>query len=497
MNTLQKSDWKYNQNFSLQLLKNEIHINDSAQSANFSGAIIEKNQWENVNLANSDVEATRILDTTIKNSSFVDADMHSLLVVRTEFFGVSFAGANIIDCTFSDCQFINCNFDGVTLNDSQFQNCTLIDTSFSGGSYTMNRFEHCTLKNLCFKNVFYYTHFNACEFYSVEMEAYLLGYTYGLTLENLESLQFLFMGKPYTNTYKEVSRDIQKIYKDRGMFINQGILYLLDPDMPANQAILKCFQCVGRFIQMDYLVKKEQLEFLNRIVAVMYEDRIISPLILIQLMNIIKQILNQPQNTSLEKINPELLFIQNNIFSYYHSFMNDIEKRVSDFYGEDEVIIKIVYNERPKLQLTNILKEIDDTQEARVIKTEKGSFIEWIDCITVALPYIEIFLGVLGIAVPIVWDIHKNANSKPTEPARDYVFEVDNVFEVKDISQKELAVIPELVKQTISPVLQKKVNKTIKVVITNKFIESADNFGYTNENIRSIEVQSKKQKSRI
>lgn len=313
MNTLQKSDWKYNQNFSLQLLKNEIHINDSAQSANFSGAIIEKNQWENVNLANSDVEATRILDTTIKNSSFVDADMHSLLVVRTEFFGVSFAGANIIDCTFSDCQFINCNFDGVTLNDSQFQNCTLIDTSFSGGSYTMNRFEHCTLKNLCFKNVFYYTHFNACEFYSVEMEAYLLGYTYGLTLENLESLQFLFMGKPYTNTYKEVSRDIQKIYKDRGMFINQGILYLLDPDMPANQAILKCFQCVGRFIQMDYLVKKEQLEFLNRIVAVMYEDRIISPLILIQLMNIIKQILNQPQNTSLEKINPELLFIQNNI----------------------------------------------------------------------------------------------------------------------------------------------------------------------------------------
>ena len=492
MNTLQKNCWKYNQNFSLQHLENELHINDSAESSLFSGTIIEKNKWENVNLAKSDVEATRILDTTIKNSSFADSDMHSLLVVHTDFFGVSFVDANITDCTFSDCRFFNCNFDGATLNDSQFKNCTLKEISLSGGSYTMNRFNHCTLKKLCFKNVFYYTHFKACEFDSVTMEAYLLGYTYGLTLENLESLQYLFMGQPYTKTFKEVCREIQKIYENRGMLINQGTLYLIDPNMPANQAILKCFECVGRFIQNDYLIKKEQLEFLNRIVGVMYEDSIISPLILIQLMNIIEQILNQPRNASLEKINSELLFIKNNILSYYHSFINNIAKRVSDSYEENEVIIKIVYNEKPQRELTSILKEIDDTQEARVIKTEEGSFIEWIECISALLPYIDIFLSILGIVIPIVWDLHKTSTSKSPEPTTDYVFEVNNVFEVNDISQKELAVIPELVKQAINPLLQKKVNKTIKVIVNNKFVESTDNFGYTNKNIRSIEVHAKR-----
>lgn len=492
MNTLQKNSWKYNQNFSLQYLKNELHINDYAESSLFSGTIIEKNQWENVNLANSDVEATRILDTTIKNSSFACTDMHSLLVVHTDFSGVSFVDANITDCTFSDCRFTNCNFDGAALKDSQFQNCTLKETSFSGGSYTMNQFEHCALENLCFKNVFYYTHFSACEFDSVTMEAYLLGYTYGLTLENLESLQYLFMGQPYKKTYKEVCRDIQKIYEDRGMLVNEGILYLVDPNMPANQAILKCFECVGRFIQNDYLIKKEQMEFLNHIVGVMYENSIISPLVLIQLMNIIEQILNQPRNASLEKINPELLFIKNNFLSYYHSFINNITNRVSDSYEGDEVIIKIVYDEKPQCELISILNEIDDTQEARVIKTEKGSFIEWIECLSDLLPYIEIFLSILGIVVPIIWDAHKTSASKSSEPTTDYVFEVNNVFEVNDISQKELSVIPELAKQAISPLLQKKVNKTIKVVINNKFIESSDNFGYTNKNIRSIEVHAKK-----
>ena len=243
--------WKYNQNFSLLHLINESHINEHAESSLFHGTLIEENYWENVKLDNSDLEALRIVGSKIKNSSFKNSDIHSILATYTIFDTVSFQETDISDCTFTACKFINCNFGQAVLKENQFNNCLFDAPLFENGSYIMNSFVNSILINTSLKNVFYYTYYRNCKFQDVEMEAYLLGYSYGLTVSNLEELSFLFMGNICSDNYQKICNDICDVYIERGMAINRGILYLIDPQMPVEKAIIKCFDCVYNFIKQN------------------------------------------------------------------------------------------------------------------------------------------------------------------------------------------------------------------------------------------------------
>lgn len=486
MNSLQNSNWTYNQNFSFQRLSKENHFNESAKSALFNGTIIENNSWHSVDLTNSDIETTRILKTDIQNCYFDNTDIHSIWAIDTIFQNTSFHGANIVDCTFINCKFINCDFSNVTLNDCTFRQCELSDINLLDGSFTMNIFNTCQLERMCFKNVFYYTHFNQCRFNNVTFEAYLLGYSYGLTLENMSSFQYLFMGEESNDNYIDICRNIRTIYQKRGLIINEGILYLLDPSMPATQAIIKCFDCLKQYIEKDLLTKKEQLQFLKRIIEHMYENHVIAPIAMVQLLHIIDQILNLAPNVSLVKIKSDLIQVKNSILTNYYAFIEYLAETIESDKIEGKAVINIVYEEQPKYRLTDVLNEIAGTQDAYVIKTQKGSFIEWISCTSNMITCLEIFLSFLGIIVPIAWDIHKSKSTREAAPER--ILEINNRFSTSKVSLDEVEILPEITKQAIKPLLQKNINQTIKVIINNEFIDSPTVLGYSNDNIKSIKI---------
>lgn len=342
MGNIQNNLWKYNQNFSFLHLCKETHINDKAESSLFQGTVIENNTWENVSISNSDLEATRIIHTTIKDSTFANTDIHSLIVTNSNFYNVSFQSADITDCTFIDCQFINCSFEEAVLKDSEFINCILKKPLFFKGSYLMNSFSKCTFKDTCLKNVFYYTFFDECIFNNVIIEAYLLGFTYGLTINNLETLSYLIMGKPVEYEYQKICRKIIEIYKERKMIINQGVLYLSDPNIYVEQAIIECFQFLYKFIQNDYIVQKEQLAFLGKILNIIYEKKYISPLGLICLMNIIDGMLNIKMNSSLKKAKSGIIIIQNSILLHYQSLIDTLTENLTKLPQNGKFEIKIL-----------------------------------------------------------------------------------------------------------------------------------------------------------
>ena len=61
------------------------------------------------------------------------------------------------------------------------------------------------------------------------------------------------MGEESNDNYIDICRNIRTIYQKRGLIINEGILYLLDPSMPATQAIIKCFDCLKQYIEKDFI----------------------------------------------------------------------------------------------------------------------------------------------------------------------------------------------------------------------------------------------------
>lgn len=395
------------------------------------------------------------------------------------------------DCTFIDCQFINCSFEGTTLKDSEFKNCIFESPIFLDGSYILNSFSKCNFKNTSFKNVFYYTYFSECTFKDVCIEAYLLGFTYGLTINNLETFTYLLMGKSVDYNYSQICNEIAKIYVERKMIINKGILYLVDPATRVEIAIIKCFEILHNFIEQDYIVQKEQLIFLEKIVSVLYNKKQISPIGLIYLMNILNQILNIKTNSSLEKAKSGLIIIQNSVLSNYQCFIDDLIDHLKNAPANGEFEIKIIYEKKPKYRLTNIIKELDSTKEAYVIKTEKGSFIEWIKCTADVLPYIDIFLNFLGVAtalISVVMDKKSNKEDSKNENI-DCIIEINNNIDLSNLSKKQLKILPQMIENSVNPILNMNLDKTVKFILNNNFIKENDKFGYTNQNIKSIKIR--------
>lgn len=485
------NSWKYNQNFSLLHLINETHINEHAESSLFHGTLIEKNYWENVKLDNSDFEALRIIGSTIKNSSFNNSDIHSLLVTYTVFDSVSFQESDISDCTFIDCKFVNCTFSKAALKENEFKNCLFDTPLFEKGTYIMNNFIESTLLNTRFKNVFYYTYYKDCTFQNVEMEAYLLGYSYGLTVRNLEEMSFLFMGNICSDNYQKICNDICNIYIERGMDINRGILYLVDPEIPVEKAVIKCFDCVYNFIKQNYLVQKEQLEFLNKIVTILYTERSISSLAIICLINIVNETLNMPKNSALAKAEHGLLSVKNSMLTGYYNFMDELQEHLCELPHEGDWELEIIYEKKPSYRLTDIIKDIAPDKEITVIKTAIGSFIEVLQMTSEILPYIDTFLTFLGVAFTIV-ETRKNGSAE--KKPQSCVVQITNNITYTQLTPKNLKLISEVTQKSLDPVLQNDINKTISFIVNNNFIQTDDYYGYNKKNIQSIKAKKHSKK---
>ncbi len=179
------------------------------------------------------------------------------------------------------------------------------------------------------------------------------------------------------------------------------------------------------------------------------------------------------------------------ILTHYHAFADELTERLSCYPKNGETMLKIIYEKEPTYRLTDIINEIDSTKEITVVKTEVGSFVEWIKCVAEVLPYIDTFLALLGVVVPIV--VTKVNKKKQTDnkqvPNKDCVVEINNNIDISQLSKKQTQILPEIIKNSIDPVLQNNINRTVKFVLNNNFVAVDDKHGYTTQNLRSIEVK--------
>ena len=177
--------------------------------------------------------------------------------------------------------------------------------------------------------------------------------------------------------------------------------------------------------------------------------------------------------------------------THYYAFADELATRISCYPKNNEVVLKIIYEKEPTYRLTRIINEIDSTKEVNVIKTEVGSFIEWIECVSDVLPYVDTFLALLGVVVPIIVTnvTEKKQQLSKKAPDTDCIIEINNNIDISGLSKKQVQILPEIIKNSIDPVLQNNVNRTVKFVLNNNFVAVEDKHGYNTTNLRSIEAK--------
>lgn len=413
-------------NFSFDYISWEHWSSATVANSLFNGSIFENCIFENIAFNNADLEGTRFSNCKFIECSFQNADIRSIWIAKSDFSFVTFEGAMLSDSTFVECHFNNCGFDNLTQTKCSFDSCIFDSFQPQNSSITSSCYKNTSFNNAVFKNVFYYHRFENCHITNSTFEAYLLGFVYGISLEDLENCRITVMGETeyyisdcFSEFIQAVFSRIEQVYNDRKLFLNIGILELGDNTKSKDEVMLKCIELMHLLLKKNLMLKNEEITFFGSLVTYMYEVKEIAPITIFLMERKLSQIIEESSctaisNTAWEKAKSDLNTLRNAAYFLFLEFTRTLDIRNIE---EESITLQITYEEQPEIPLVEILSAMMPNYKKPIqIKTEKGSFIEYIEAMSASLPYIDVFLALIGVIVPIVSEVRATKRSKKEDP---------------------------------------------------------------------------------
>lgn len=417
---------------------------------------------------NCDIVGSKFYNCSFKDISLNNADIISLQTTKCKFINVIFDGTCIEDIDFKDCIFENCSFKNFTMKNCCFTECEFIKFKPYCCLCELNNYIKCTFVESDFSSSFHYQIFSDCKFNKTTTDIELLGYNYGLLLND----QIIVNS---TNlTYFDLENNIENLcseYLEQSLYTNAFILKF-NIEYDYNPTVLLLWsEFLEIILKNNIIIKSNELLFIKNVISLFSSKHKIAPLLLFVLNNrLINTINKYPIDNS--KIRDDIILLINNIYFDFIKCTQDFPTELNNFSTEGRnLLIEIKYLEKPKMDLSQILNKFG-VGYCHQVKTANGSFYEWISCPDNVAMCLEIFLMLLGIAVPIICDSIKTKKNK-------------------NKSKKQLKAL-DLSECTPS-------NMTINITINNgcqilnncNFIEN-NFYGYNNENMQEIKISVEK-----
>lgn len=481
-------------NFSFEVIEHERWEHTRLNNSLFNGAVFIECIFDEITFNNSDLEGTRFSGCSFRNCSFSGADIHSIWVANCQFAGVSFDETILTDCTFYQCNFEDCSFNGTSQMECVFDSCVFDPFAPKGSSITLNQYKNTIFRHAAFCNVFYYQWFENCHIPDANFEAYLLGYIYGLTPQNLEECHIVVMGNQewspaYSKDHSisEIYQIIEDIYNDRHMYLNIGILELGDQRNSKDEILLKCVYLLGHLLADNQLLKNEQVKFLEKLIMSLYEQGQIAPITIYlmerELQKIVDEYQNQPENISWQKAAKDIGALKNRLYFIFLEFLDKLQIALHDLPIADDPTLRFTYEQKPQIPLTQIVATMMPGFPLPVrISEEKGSFIEVIQFCSAALPYVKTFLELMGIVVPIVLAVRSERCEERKEKEKEKEQEPSK-RDQSIISLPDVYIFPGIASTTGTQVAQ-----VTKVIIEFNLLSDGGKRGYSAKNLKTIKL---------
>lgn len=449
------------------ILHNIEITNANKYKEKMSYLTVQSSSFSNSTFKNCDIVGCKLYNNKFSNISLNNADIISLQVSNCSFTNVSFDGTCIEDIDFKKCIFVNCSFKNFTMKNCFFTECVFRKFNPYCCLCELNNYIGCTFVDSTFSSSFHYQIFSDCIFSNTNTEAELLGYNYGL----LSNDQIIIQD---ANSKGSVSANsIEHLYNkylDQNLYANAFILKI-NHEYDHNPAVILLWaDFLEIMLKSGIIVKSNELVFIKNLISLFSHKNKIAPLLLFVLNNKLIQIINEfPIENS--KTRDDIILLINNIYFEFTKITQSFSTQIDSCSIENrKLLIEIKYLERPKKDLSQILNQFNAGQ-CQQIKTASGSFYEWISCPDNIVTCLEIFLMLLGITVPIVYDYYKNKKKrKPKSPVN-----------VLDLSNNTLT------NMTINITI----NTGCNILNNCNFVEN-NFYGYNNKNIQKIKISVEK-----
>ena len=483
-------------NFSFELIEHEQWEYAKLNNSLFNGAVFIDCMFNEIVFDNADLEGTRFSDCIFRNCSFFGADIHSIWAADCQFNSVIFDETILTDCTFQNCSFESCSFNGTSQMECIFDTCTIDPFTPKGSSITLNQYKNTTFHHAVFNNVFYYQWFENCRMPDATFEAYLLGYIYGLTPQNLEECHIVMMGNQegypsYSegNNISDIYQIIESIYDERHMYLNMGILELGNEKNSRDEILLKCIYLLGQLLADNQLLKNEQIKFLERLIMSLYEQGQIITITIYLMERELQKIVNKYQNKikdiSWKKAEKDIVTLKNRLYFIFLGFLDKLQVALQGLPNPNNPILCFIYKEKPQIPFIQVVTAMMPEFPVPVqIKEEKGSYVETIQFCTEALPYIKIFLELMGIVVPIVLAVRSEQREDRKEKERTKKEEKEQ----SEQNQNSMTLPSVYISPGITAIAGLQVAQVTRVIIEYHLINDNQKKGYNSKNLKSINL---------
>ena len=441
-------------------INNIIIRNTNLQLTEWSGTIAESVEYEGCDFSYAEFKSVWFKNCMISNCNFKDSI--------------------ISDCTFNECVFINCNFEGAFFQENTFNKCCFNKLTFIESSANLNVFDNCNFTKVGICGSFYYSVFKNCNINYCEVDEYLLGYILGFFSSETNDVVFLRRNQPLNDDVDEIVNNVIQQYEERLKFVNIAILKLnLNEINNIDKLLLACIQAFVYCFNNDIAVNLDDIKFINYVIEMYYNEHIISPCMIFEASSLVQNALNNADNYSNKK---QLKQLFSSLFFCQQDYLMNL-KDIATINKTSEYVLFIRYEEEPEVSLLNIIKTLSNKYfiEPKTLKTQKGSFLQWLSCDGNASLLVSILFGFLNIGVPIVYDVIKERKKEKKHKEKTNRDNIENIVVSKKDKSNNITINLNSVNDSFS-----NCNSVINAINILNLKVSNDFMGYNNENIKEI-----------
>lgn len=450
------------------------------KSTNIIGCTIQNSIFTDISFNSSDFDGTLLIGCKFIRGDWSRSDCCSLTASNTLFSGIDFTLSTMRSCDFKQCTFIECKFDHIALSGSNFEQCNFQDIHLLQSSTYLNTYINCKFDYCNINGNFYYNLLLHNIYTNSLFDKKLFAYNYFLMNndENIETLKS-------DDWQKE---DLETYLRQNNLLINLVILNLNKAN-DIDVSIIRFIAAIAEILKIGLVVREEQLQFVYKLLQFLLRNDLISAVTIAETLSCIENIINTfdaQENFAYEKCKETLNIIKNELYQAYQSIGQSITYIPNRSETDIEQNVKIIYEKEPQVPICTIINEIKeslgiDSPDAVRVKTEIGSFHEWITCYDSVLQCMELFIAVLGLGYTVISD-HRKKTSKQEDKNIEKKEEIDTISaQMIEMMQKTLN------KQKINP----EFSQTMQIVVKNEIIASKKFRGYSRSNIQSIDIITK------
>lgn len=367
---------------------------------------------ENVKFDNCDIEGAQFIGCDFNDCSFLDADIRSCVFYRCTIQKCRFDQALLQDATVRDSMINESSFTQASIHDSAFYDSTLNNCSIKNSSALHNTFAYVTFEQMRIADcTFLYTLFNECKFNNVQMNVEAIGTTFGLSRENIQSLEMVYLGDVQQQPPQDMIDTLKLSYLDRKWNFSEAMLGVNYGPQPKLVALCRAVESLCKIAASGIGVKRDEFRFIGKVSEYLFELEQLPIGYLIHSMEITGQLLDGQKHRyevrdAVQELHNKLFLMLQSAIDTYQDFANKLE--LPDDLSVP-VLLTLTYTERPALDSAMIIRLAGEANPdskyivADLIDARHGSWIEIVQTTAMGvLALYALFVVTNGLFVQII-----------------------------------------------------------------------------------------------